>query len=155
MICSGSGWQLSGKGTWLTAIWSDSTHCSAPRITWKASCLSTVVLNTVRCRYNAVNFLFCGFSICLIFCPVPVSETRDSTSEQLMTMFSAVALFCSIPVILICHDPLLESTYCFFFIWLTISCIAVSITAVHASPFRVASMSAVRYDLIGGLPTCL
>ena len=44
-----------------------------------------------------------------------VSETRDSTSEQLMTMFSAVALFCSIPVILICHDTLLESTYCFFF----------------------------------------
>ena len=44
-----------------------------------------------------------------------VSETRDSTSEQLMTMFSAMALFCSIPVILICHDPLLESTYWVFF----------------------------------------
>ena len=45
--------------------------------------------------------------------------------------------------------------YFFFFISLTISCIAVSINAVHASPFRVASMSAVRYDLSGGLPTCL
>ena len=55
----------------------------------------------------------------------------------------------------ICYDPLLESTYCFFFILLTISCIAVFITAVHASPFRVASMSAVRYDLSGSLPTCL
>ena len=43
-----------------------------------------------------------------------VTETRYSTSEQLMTMFSAMALFCSIPVILICYDPLLESTYCFF-----------------------------------------
>ena len=40
-----------------------------------------------------------------------VSETSDSASEQLMTMFYAMVLFCSIPVILICHDPLLESTY--------------------------------------------
>ena len=30
-----------------------------------------------------------------------------------------------------------------------------SITTVHAFPFRVASMPAVRYDLSGGLPTCL
>ena len=47
-----------------------------------------------------------------------ISETSDSTSEQLMTMFSAVVLsFCSIPVIFIhvCHDPLLESIYCFSF----------------------------------------
>ena len=43
-----------------------------------------------------------------------VSETSDSTSEQLMTMFAAVALFRSIPVIFICHDPLLESTYYIF-----------------------------------------
>ena len=30
-----------------------------------------------------------------------------------------------------------------------------SITSAHAFPFRVASMPAVRYDLSGGLPTCL
>ena len=43
-------------------------------------------------------------------------------------------------VILICHDDLSESTY----LLLTVSCIAVFIIAVHAFPFRVASMSAVR-----------
>ena len=42
-----------------------------------------------------------------------VSETSDSASEQLMTMFYAMVLFCSILVILICHNPLLESTYYF------------------------------------------
>ena len=65
-----------------------------------------------------------------------------------MENFSVTVLFCSIPVILICHDDLSESTY----LLLTVSCIAVFIIAVHAFPFRVASMSAVRYDLSEGLP---
>ena len=42
-----------------------------------------------------------------------ISETSDSTSEQLMTMFSPVVLFCSIPLISICHDLFLESAYYF------------------------------------------
>ena len=40
-------------------------------------------------------------------------------------------------------------------IQLTQICIMYSIIAVYALPFRVASMPAVRYDLNGGLPTCL
>ena len=44
-----------------------------------------------------------------------VSETSDSESEQLMKILYAMVLFCSIPVILICHDPLLESIYHFLF----------------------------------------
>ena len=42
----------------------------------------------------------------------------------------------------ICHQ-LNMALYCAF------------ITTAHAFPFRVASMPAVRYDLSGGLPTCL
>ena len=50
-----------------------------------------------------------------------VSETSDSTSEQLMTIFSDMVLFSlylsyfrSISLILMCFDPFLESTYYFF-----------------------------------------
>ena len=46
-------------------------------------------------------------------------------------------------------DPLLKFTYHLLFSWLQI-CIMYSIIA-----FPVASMPAVRYDLNGGLPTCL
>ena len=38
---------------------------------------------------------------------------------------------------------------------LNITLYCASITTAHAFPFRVASMPAVRYDLSGGLPTCL
>ena len=58
------------------------------------------------------------------------------------------------PMIHICHDPLLASTY-YVLIQLTSSYIAVSITAVYAFPFRVASMSGARNDHSRGLPTCL
>ena len=38
---------------------------------------------------------------------------------------------------------------------LNITLYCASTTTAHAFPFRVASMPAVRYDLSGGLPTCL
>ena len=49
----------------------------------------------------------------------------------------------------------LARVYILIFIWATSSGIAASITVMETFPFRVASMSAVRYDLSGDLPTCL
>ena len=42
-----------------------------------------------------------------------------------------------------------------YFTQLTPSCIAFSITAMHASLSRVVSMPPVRYDISGGIPRCL
>ena len=67
-----------------------------------------------------------------------ISETSDSTSEQLRQCCRPWCYFLSTPLILMRLDPLLESTY--FFIQLTSSCIAFFTIAMHASPFRVASM---------------
>ena len=107
-----------------------------------------------------------------------------STSEWIMTLFAMASLIEFVPLLSLCIlDPVRELTY--YFRWLnaretypqcteaaslvsfalshpfvichklnmTLYC--ASITTVHAFPFRVASMPAVRYDLSGGLPTCL
>ena len=50
------------------------------------------------------------------------------------------------------------NTQCRILLWwiqLTQICIMYSIIAVYALPSRVATMPAVRYDVNGGLPTCL
>ena len=54
---------------------------------------------------------------------------------------SLVSFALSQPIV-ICHQ-------------LNITLYCASTTTAHAFPFRVASMPAVRYDLSGGLPTCL
>ena len=107
-----------------------------------------------------------------------------STSEWIMTLFAMASLIEFVPLLSLCIlDPVRELTH--YFRWLnaretypqcteaaslvsfalshpfvichklnmTLYC--ASITTVHAFPFRVASMPAVRYDLSGGLPTCL
>ena len=107
-----------------------------------------------------------------------------STSEWIMTLFAMASLIEFVPLLSLCIlDPVRELAH--YFRWLnaretypqcteaaslvsfalshpfvichklnmTLYC--ASITTVHAFPFRVASMPAVRYDLSGGLPTCL
>ena len=107
-----------------------------------------------------------------------------STSEWIMTLFAMASLIEYVPLLSLCIlDPVRELTH--YFRWLnaretypqcteaaslisfalshpfvichklnmTLYC--ASITTVHAFPFRVAFMPAVRYDLSGGLPTCL
>ena len=58
-------------------------------------------------------------------CLLSTSETSYTTSEQLITMLSATLLFFRSPLILMCCDPLLQSTYCCF-IQLTLSRITFS-----------------------------
>ena len=107
-----------------------------------------------------------------------------STSEWIMTLFALASLIQFVPLLRLCIlDPVRKLTH--YLRWLnakeaysqcteaaslvsfalshpfvichqlnmTLYC--ASITTAHAFPLRVASMPAVRYDLSGGLPTCL
>ena len=89
-----------------------------------------------------------------IFTPLPIKAIYDRhiiyncwgalspyVYPQCTEAASLVSFALSHPFV-ICHQ-LNMTLYC------------ASITTVHAFPFRVASMPAVRYDLSGGLPTCL
>ena len=82
-----------------------------------------------------------------------VSGTGDSTNKQLITMFSSVVEWRAVSLLYLPRS--LAGVHILFFIQLTSRCIVVSIAAVYVFPFRVVSMSAVRYKLIGGLPMCL
>ena len=58
--------------------------------------------------------------LCLLFLewqpyPPPAIVVDHAAYLFLMTIFSAMVLFCSIHVRLICHDSMLEATYCLFF----------------------------------------
>ena len=107
-----------------------------------------------------------------------------STSEWILILFAMASLIEFVPLLSLCIlDPVRKLTH--YFRWLnareaypecteaaslvsfalrhpsvichqlnmTLYC--ASITTAHAFPFQVASMPAVRYDLSGGLPTCL
>ena len=107
-----------------------------------------------------------------------------SPSEWIMTLFAMASLIEFVPLLCLCIlEPVRKLTHYFrclnakdanplctvaaslvsialshpFVIChqLNITLYCASITTAHAFPFRVASMPAVRYDLSGGLPTCL